>query len=159
MKNYKKIIFSSIITLLISSCATKTTPNLFTSNEHMVVNYSSEGCFHHTSNVLVFHENNVTIYTTMNQWNQKIARTKMGTLTLSQEDKERLNKLFTYYDGELQGGCTTRDTIEIKRYRKEQLVSTKKLVDASCGEYGNNNELGFRELVYRLKNKNKDEMK
>jgi len=96
MQNYKKIIFSSIITLLISSCATKTMPNLFTSNEHMVVNYSSEGCFHHTSNILVFHENNVTIYTTMNQWNQKIAKTKMGTLILSKEDKERLNKLFTY---------------------------------------------------------------
>ena len=155
MKNYKKIIFSSIIPLLISSCATKRTSNLFTPNVHMVVNYSSEGCFHHTSNILVFHENNVTIYTTMNQWNQKIAKTKMGTLILSKEDKERLNKLFTYYDGELQGGCTTRDTIEIKRYRQEQLVSTKKLVDASCGKYGKNNELGFRELVYRLEQKNK----
>ena len=143
-----------LFTLFITACGIKTvTPNLLTADEHMVITYSSQGCFHHTSNILVFHENNVTIYKTMNEWHQKIAKTKMGTLLLSQQDKVRLNKLFTYYDGKVQSGCTTIDTIEIKRYRNEKLVFSKNITDASCGEYGKKNELGFPELMSRLRKK------
>ena len=146
-----KIILLLVATLFITSCATKLTPTLFTTDEHMVVNYNSRGCFHRSSNTLVFHENNVTIYESMNQWNQKIAQSKMGTLMLSEKDKERLNKLFSYYDGKLHDGCTTVDNIEIKRYRKEELISSKNIVDASCGQYGKDNELGFPELISRVR--------
>ena len=136
--------------ILLTACATKITPKLFTANEHMVVTYSSQGCFHHNSNILVFHENNVTIYKTINEWNQKIAKTKMGTLTLSQKDKEGLNKLFAYYEKELSSGCTTIDNIEIKRYRKEEFVSSKSIRDGSCGLNMKEDVLSFRELISRL---------
>ena len=139
-----------LFTLFITACGVKITSNLFTTNKYMVVSYSSQGCFHHRSNILVFHETNVTIYKTMNEWNQKVAKTKMGTLLLSQQDKVRLNKLFSYYDGKVQSACTTIDTIDIKRYRNEKLIFTKNIRDASCGQYGKKNELGFSELINRV---------
>jgi hypothetical protein len=143
-----------ILTLFLTACSIKTvTPNLFTADEHMVVTYSSQGCFHRSSNELVFHENNVSIYKTMNEWNKKIAKTKMGTLLLTQKDKEGLNKLFVYYDGKLSSGCTSVDNIEIKRYKKEVLISSKNIRDASCGQDDRDNVLSFRELIYRVTEK------
>jgi hypothetical protein len=149
-----KTIALILATLLLTACSIKTaTPKLFKADEYMVVTYSSQGCFHHTSNELVFHENNVTIYTTINEWNKKIAKTKMGTLALTQKDKEGLNKLFVYYDGKLSSGCTSVDNIEIKRYKKEVLISSKNIRDASCGQDDRDNVLSFRELIYRVTEK------
>lgn len=150
MKRIKVLLFPLLSMLALTACATKTTPNLFTSNEHMVVNYSSQGCFHHSSNVLVFHENNVTIYETRNQWKQKVAKAKMGTLALTINDKKRLNNLFAYYDGKLETGCTSIDNIEIKRYKKEKLISSKNIKDASCDLDRKEGVLSFRELISRV---------
>ena len=152
----KQIIFLAVISLVfaLTACSTKTvTPNLFVSGESMVVTYSSQGCFHHRSNILVFHENNVTIYKTMNKWNKKISKSKMGTLVLTKKDKEGLNKLFSYYDGKLPNGCTTVDEIEIKRYKNEKLISSKKITDASCGLYQKKDILSFSELIDRVMKK------
>ena len=149
-----KTIIILLVMLFIIACGTKTaTPNLFTANEHMVVTYSSQGCFHHRSNILVFHENNVTVYKTMNEWNKKVSKSKMGTLALSKKDKEGLNKLFSYYDGKLPNGCTTVDEIEIKRYKNEKLISSKKITDASCALYQKKDILSFSELIERVMKK------
>jgi len=149
-----KTITILLLTLFITACSTKTvTLNLFVSGESMVVTYSSQGCFHHRSNILVFHENNVTIYKTMNEWNKKVSKSKMGTLALSKKDKEGLNKLFSYYDGKLPNGCTTIDEIEIKRYKDEKLISSKKITDASCGLYQREDVLSFPELIERVMKK------
>jgi hypothetical protein len=149
-----KTIMLLLATLFITACGVKTvTPNLFTVDEHMVVTYSSQGCFHHSSNELVFHENNVSVYKTMNEWNKKIVKTKMGILLLTKKDKEGLNKLFVYYDGKLHSGCTSVDNIEIKRYKKEELISSKSIIDASCGLSQKEDVLSFRELIGRLAKK------
>ncbi len=153
----KQIIFLAVISLVfaLTACSTKTvTPNLFVSGESMVVTYSSQGCFHHRSNILFFHENNVIIYKTINQWNQKTDKTKMGTLTLTKKDKEGLNRLFAYYAKKSHDGwCTNVDNIEIKRYKDEKLISSKKITDASCALYQKKDILSFSELIGRVMKK------
>jgi len=143
--------------LFITACSTKrVAPNLFATGERIVVTYSSEGCFHHTSNILIFHENNVTIYKTKNQWNQKTDKTEMGTLTLTKKDKEGLNRLFAYYSEKSHDGWYTNvDNIEIKRYKNEKLISSKKITDASCSLYQRKDILSFPELIERVEKKKK----
>ena len=146
-----------LFTLFITACSTKTvTPNLFATGESMVVTYSSQGCFNHSSNILLFHENNVTVYKTMNEWNQKIDKTKMGALTLTQKDKEGLNKLFAYYHENHDGWCTNVDDIEIKRYKNKKLTSSKKIRDNTCAVYKRKDVLSFSELIGRVEKKERE---
>ena len=51
-------------------------PARLSPNNSIVVNYDSDGCFQHYSNVLLFKKDSVTVYDKIDQWNQKYAKKK-----------------------------------------------------------------------------------
>jgi len=122
-------------------------PKKLKANESLVVNFTSEGCFHNQSNLFVFQDNNVTIYDTSSK------KKRLGTVILTSTDKEGLKDLFSYYNSDLKGDCTTQETIEIKQYKAEKLISSKKIIDGTCGRHQRGVYMSFYELLERVKEK------
>jgi len=155
----KKLLTLSLLLLLTACSQTKPSalkdviyPEKLNPNDSIVVNYDSQGCFHHRSNVLVFKKDSVTIYDNINEWNQKYAeKKKVGTVKLTSSDQARLKSLFHYYQGELKGKCTTQDNIEINHYIDKTLISSKKIVDGTCGVEAPERVTSFYEFVERAR--------
>jgi hypothetical protein len=152
-----------LLLLLITSCSHNRVssqkdviyPERLNPNDSIVVNYDSYGCFQHRSNVLVFKKDSVTIYDKINQWNQKYAKKKkVGTVKLNSFDQSRLKSLFHYYEGSLEGKCTTQEEVEIKYYIDKTLISSKKVVDGTCGINQANRLTSFFEFVERARKEN-----
>ena len=155
----KKLLTLSLL-LLLTACS-QTQPSAeqevislekLNPNDSIVVNYDSQGCFHHRSNVLVFKKDSVTVYDKINQWNKKYAKKKkVGTVKLNSFDQSRLRSLFHYYERDLKGECTSQDTIEINHYTDKTLISSKKIVDGACGVESRERVTSFYEFVERAR--------
>ena len=127
-------------------------PEKLNPNDSIVVNYDSHGCFHHRSNVLVFKKDSVTVYDKINKWNQKYAeKKKVGIVKLNSFDQSRLRSLFRYYESDLKGNCTTQKEVEIKYYIAKTLISSKKVLDGTCGEGQAKSLTSFYEFVERAR--------
>jgi len=142
-----------LLLLLITSCSHNQAstqkdviyPERLNPNDSIVVNYDSHGCFQHRSNVLVFKKDSVTIYD---------KKKKVGTVKLNSFDQSRLKSLFHYYEGSLEGKCTTQEEVEIKYYIDKTLISSKKVVDGTCGMNQPNRLTSFFEFVERARKEN-----
>ena len=159
MKKIKKLLTLSLLLLLTACSQTKPSaqkdviyPEKLNPNDSIVVNYDSQGCFHHHSNVLVFKKDSVTVYDKINQWNKKYAKKKkVGTVKLNSFDQSRLKSLFRYYESDLKGECTTQEEVEIKHYIDKTLVSSKKLIDGTCGMNQSEKLTSFYEFIERAR--------
>ena len=155
----KKLLTLSLLLLLTACSQTQPSaqkdviyPEKLNPNDSIVVNYDSQGCFHHHSNVLVFKKDSVTVYDKLNQWNQKYTeKKKVGTIKLNSFDQSRLRSLFGYYERDLKGKCTTQDNIEINYYIDKTLISSKKIVDGTCGVEAPERETSFSEFIERAR--------
>ena len=143
----KKLIIIFVVVLSILHSEVKIViPEQFTKNERMVVMYSSVGCFHSVSNILVFDEKAVTVYETINK--------KIGTFVLTTNDKKRLNKLLSYYDKDRpKKWCATDYTIKVSHYKWESLLYSKEFFDSSCNLGSNFDVLSFEEIITRASQK------
>jgi hypothetical protein len=160
MMTLKQLLTLSLLLLLTACSKTKPSaqkdviyPERLKPNESIVVNYDSQGCFHHRSNVLVFNKESVTVYKNINQRNQKYdKKKKIGTVKLTSSDQARLKALFQYYyQGEEKGNCTTKEEIEMKYYIDKTLISSKKVIDSPCDRLRPKNLTRFDEFVIRAK--------
>ena len=155
----KKLLTLSLL-LLITACSQNQPldqkdfiyPKKLKPNESIVVNYDSYGCFQHLSNIFVFKKESVTVYEKVNPWNKKdIEKKKVGTVQLNSFDHNRLKSLFRYYEGDLKGKCTTKEEVEIKYYIEKTLISSKKVVDGTCGLNQSKRLTNFLEFIKRAK--------
>ena len=110
-------------------------------NETLDVTYGSQGCFHSDSANIVFRGSNVSIK-------------NIGTRQLSLKELKRVENYFAYVDGlDSNGGCTTQTTMTLTRKINGRPVSSKTLIDGTCG-YGlddKDNYLSLEQLKYELK--------
>ncbi len=154
-----------LITLLIASfpfiveSSENITINNLKENENISVEFSSSGCFHSITDILEFQGGGVTIYELKQEWSEKekklidLGMKKLGTLQLSKGDIQGLDRLFLFYAGEPNGGCTTVDTIKVKLSRDSKLVKIKEFVDGSCDTYDKKDIVTFGALKRRLEQK------
>ncbi|MEP3890706.1 MAG: hypothetical protein ABJN69_09565 [Hellea sp.] len=109
-------------------------------NETLEVTYGSQGCFHSDSANIVFQGSNVSIKS-------------IGTRELSLKELKRVENYFAYVDGlDGIGGCTTQTTMTLTRKRNGLPVSSKSLIDGTCG-FGLNDKddfLSLGQLKYEL---------
>ena len=154
----KKLLTLSLLLLLTACSQTKPSaqknliyPEILKPNESIVVNYDSQGCFHHRSNILIFKKDSVTVYKNINRQKQKHdKKKKIGTVKLTSSDQERLKALFQhYYQGETKGSCTTKEEIEMKYYIDKTLTSSKKVIDSPCDRRRPKELTRFDEFVIR----------
>ena len=159
MTTLKKLFTISLLLFLTACSQTQPSaqkdiiyPEKLNPNDSIVVNYDSQGCFHHRSNILVFKKNRVIVYDIINKWNQKYTKKKkVGTVKLNSFDQSRLKSLFRYYEGDLKGNCTTQEELEIKYYIDKTLISSNKVVDGTCGQKQPKGLSSFIEFIERAR--------
>lgn len=109
-------------------------------NERIEVRYGSKGCFHRDSANIVFEGSTVSIK-------------NMGTRKLSLKELKRIENYFAYVDGlDGPGGCTTTTTMTLTRKRNGFPLSSKSLIDGTCG-FGHENKediLSLGQLYYEF---------
>ena len=123
----------------------------------MIVNYSSNGCFHHTNYQFSFVKNKVLVSEQIARWKQdadnKNTFNELGSLKLSDLDMKGLDNLLAFYKTNKETGCTTHNQIEYKYFKAGKLIKSTEYLDASCTN--DTSLFTFPELANRLKLKNK----
>lgn len=125
--------------------------------DKLLVNYSSNGCFHHINYQFSFVKNKVLASEKIAQWkkdwNSEDAFNELGSLTLSDLDMKGLDNLLDFYKTNKKTGCTTKNHIEYKYFKAGKLIKSTEYLDASCTN--DTSLFTFPELANRLKLKNK----
>ncbi|MDM3871480.1 hypothetical protein QSV34_08940 [Porticoccus sp. W117] len=124
-------------------------------DKKVLVKFDSSGCFHWYTNLFEFQGDLVTIYE-IDRKRSKVrnhgyneTKKKLGALTLSADDLEGLEHLFSFYEAKPRGGCTTVNRISLMQPGSENDVA-RGYIDGSCGYGQNEKVMSFWRLKQRL---------
>jgi len=123
--------------------------------ETIRVTFSSTGCFHRMTRAFEFHGTSVTISSpdhSAAKLKTDPQTPKIGTLEISKDDLNKLDRLLRFYRENSQEGCTTEDHIRIERTRADGPSLTEEYTDASCQAEHVKDALTFPQLQARLVN-------
>ncbi len=125
-------------------------------NESLVVKYTSTGCFHNSTSVLVFTSGKVSMYSVKlespDEKKEQVEEKKhLGDVQLSEEDVTKLEALFKFYADGPDQGCTTVDYIKVSLQKDDKVVKTYEFTDGSCSTYDMKSVLTFGELIGKAK--------
>lgn len=112
-----------------------------TTGEEIRIEFSSRGCFHDTKYFYVLRggpERVLDVSEAKATWNSEekkrvdLGVVKIGTVSLTGEDINGLDSLFTFYRMKNAGVCTTTDHIKVEYVRAGTIIGKEEFIDSSC---------------------------
>lgn len=126
-------------------------------DQSLVVEFSSSGCFHNYTDIIVFTTGKASIYTVESKWSEEkkkqveTGKKHLGIVKLSDDDITKLDALFKFYAGGPDRGCTTVDHITVSLEKDDKVIKTYDFTDGSCDTYEMKSVLTFGALKAKLK--------
>jgi len=120
--------------------------------------YNTTGCFHNLEYELLFKRATALHVTIVNvdrtrsddQRTFITNRVMLGSLELTNDDIQGLDRLLAFYRSGPPSCCTTVDTITMSQRHEGKVVATAKFTDGSCSVFRRKNITSFGALVARL---------
>lgn len=137
----------SIIVTFVFSCflsvanAEVLNVSALTTGEEIRIEFSSRGCFHATKYLYVLRggpERVLDVSEAKTTWNAEekklvdLGVVKIGTVSLTGEDTNGLDSLFSFYRMKNAGACTTTDHIKVEYLRAGTIIGKEEFIDSSC---------------------------
>ena len=118
-------------------------------HKSLVIRYVSVGCFHHFIYRCELTENHVIIYD-LGVGEPGPRKKKIGKFLPNGWHLIKIVRLFAYYGGKPDGGCTTIDTIKFTERDGSRRLRSTTYVDASCTTTDRPGMLSLSRLAFRL---------
>jgi hypothetical protein len=156
------LIFFSLVLLKLDAAEAPSLRGL-EPNQSLVVRYTSSGCFHNSTDIIVFESGQASIYSVESKWGEdkkelvEVNRKLLGVVKLSDDDITKLDALFKFYAGGPNEGCTTVDQITASLKKNDKVVKTYEFSDGSCETYDLKSVLTFGALKDRIKKKHAEQ--
>lgn len=141
MKSYTFIIALVFAWISASANAEVLKVSALTTGEEIRIEFSSRGCFHDTKYFYVLRggsERVLDVSEAKATWNAEkkklvdLGVVKIGTVSLTGEDTNGLDSLFTFYRMKNPGVCTTTDHIKVEYVRAGTIIGKEEFIDSSC---------------------------
>ena len=128
------------------------------------VTFTTSGCFHYETYEFDF-QRAATLAAKVTQVEysrneakkrkEKVKRTSLGTVTLTDAEIAGLDRLFRFYRSNNDDGCTTVDRITATQTSGKAVKATESFTDASCSTYNMKNLTRLPSIAAKLKPKSK----